>query len=135
MNNCYKLNDENLKKIILEKIFHRDGTEAPELINVILQNNITKDVLYGASMSKETLKETMEIGYVVLYSRSRKCRWFKGETSGNKLKVVSIYLNCDNDQLRIMVEPEGEGVCHEKDEHGKYRPTCFFKPVLTLKAE
>ena len=113
-----------------EKSKHRDGTKAPALINGILQNKKTKQVLYGASMSSKTLDETMETGFVVLYSRSRKCRWFKGETSGNTLKVIDIYLNCDNDQLLIMVEPQGEGVCHEKDSEGKYKPTCFSKFLL-----
>lgn len=127
------LSKEMLGSVKFEVSLHRDGTKAFDLINVILQNQNNGQVLFEASMSRDTLDETLEIGFVVLYSRSRKCRWFKGETSGNKLKVTSIYLNCDNDQLLIMVVPQGKGVCHEKDEHGEYKPTCFSK--LLLKAE
>lgn len=129
-----KLYAEKLLECVkFEKALYRDGSLAPELVNVILQNQGDGKVLFGASMSKDTLNETLETGFAVLYSRSRKCRWLKGETSGNKLKVVSIYLNCDNDQLLIMVVPQGEGVCHETDEKGKYKPTCFSKLLLEAK--
>jgi phosphoribosyl-ATP pyrophosphohydrolase/phosphoribosyl-AMP cyclohydrolase len=63
------------KNYQIEKVkFERDDF----LVDVILQNNATKEVLFGASMSEETLRETIEKGLVVLYSKSRKTRWFKG---------------------------------------------------------
>lgn len=121
------LNTELKAAIKFSPSLHRDGSTAPSLLDVILQNNGSGKVLFGASMSMDTLNETLETGFIVLYSRSRKCRWLKGETSGNKLKVISIFLNCDCDQLLIMVEPQGKGVCHETDENGVYKPTCFSK--------
>ena len=131
MNVNWKVLDrEMLARVKFSSDLHRDGTNAPNLIGVILQNYLTKDVLYGASMSQETLTETIEKGLVVLYSKSRKCRWFKGETSGDRLRVIKIFLNCDNNQLLIQVIPLGQGVCHEKDGNGKNKSTCFSKLLL-----
>jgi phosphoribosyl-AMP cyclohydrolase len=108
------IDSEILKKINFGRAIHRDGTEAPKLIDVILQNHLNSQVLYGASMNQQNFEETLKTGFVVLYSKSRKTRWLKGETSGDKLKVVKIFLNCNNDQLLIQVIPIGVGVCHEK---------------------
>lgn len=117
------------KKVVAKVRFERDGF----LVDVILQNYITKRVLFGASMREEDLLETIEKGVVVLWSKSRRIRWMKGESSGNFLKVVRIMLNCENNQLLIQVIPSGEGVCHEKDRKGRYRKTCFFRVLLREK--
>lgn len=113
---------------LLKKVrFEREGG----LVDVILQNYITKEVLFGASMSKETLEETIEKGVVVLFSRSRRKRWLKGETSGNFLKVVNILLNCEKNQLLIQVVPVGRGVCHKINNDGIAKPSCFFRLLAT----
>jgi len=40
--------------------------------------------------------------------------WMKGETSGNRLRVVSASTDCDQDTLLFRVVVEGDGlVCHE----------------------
>jgi phosphoribosyl-AMP cyclohydrolase len=114
------------KEILAKVQFKRDGF----LVDIILQNYITKDVLFGASMSREILEETIKRGVVVLFSKSRKVRWVKGETSGNFLRIMRIMLNCDCNQLLIQVIPLGEGVCHEVDEKGKARPSCFSKLLV-----
>jgi phosphoribosyl-ATP pyrophosphohydrolase/phosphoribosyl-AMP cyclohydrolase len=88
MQDRWKVFNEGMIKSIR---FERDGF----LVDVILQNCITRDVLFGASMTKETLSETIEKGVVVLYSKNRKVRWLKGETSGDYLKIVSMTLNCE----------------------------------------
>jgi phosphoribosyl-ATP pyrophosphohydrolase/phosphoribosyl-AMP cyclohydrolase len=121
-----------LRKIKFSPDLHRDGTRAPNLIGIILQNYQTKEVLYGASMSREALEETIQKELVVLYSKSRKCRWLKGETSGDMLAVKKIALNCNNDQLLVQVIPLGQGICHEKDESGQAKETCFSKTLLEL---
>lgn len=81
------------------------------LIPVIIQDYRTKNVLMLGFMNKEAYDKTVETNRVTFYSRSRKCLWTKGETSGNFLNVVSIKNDCDNDTLLIKVIPEGP-VCH-----------------------
>lgn len=116
--------------IVFSPAVHRDGSEAPRLVDVILQNVHTQHVLFGASMDAAALSETLETGFVVLYSKSRKERWIKGETSGDKLRVVGIFLSCEKNQLLIQVIPIGSGVCHMKDEKGVGYATCFFSKIM-----
>ena len=48
---------------------------------------------------------------VTFYSRSRNCLWTKGETSGNRLKLRNIELDCDGDTLLVQAIPIGP-TCH-----------------------
>jgi phosphoribosyl-ATP pyrophosphohydrolase/phosphoribosyl-AMP cyclohydrolase len=58
--------------------------------------------------------KSLESGFVTFWSRTRQKLWMKGETSGNRLRIVSIATDCDNDTLLFRVEVEGDGlVCHE----------------------
>ncbi|MCL4136001.1 UNVERIFIED_CONTAM: hypothetical protein GTU68_031923 [Idotea baltica] len=68
--------------------------------------------------NKEAVTKTIESGFVTFYSRSKKRLWQKGESSGNKLKLISIAEDCDNDTLLIKAIPSGV-VCH------KGTMTCF----------
>ena len=61
---------------------------------------------------------------MTFWSRTRDKIWMKGETSGNRLRVVSAATDCDNDALLFRVEVEGDGlVCHEGT------VSCFTKPI------
>lgn len=123
MKNRWKVFNEGL----LEKInFGRDGF----LIDVVLQNYADKKVLFGASMNKEALEETIRRKTVVLWSKSQGKLWVKGETSGDYLRVISIMLNCEKNQLLIQVFPLGKGVCHTRDRKGKPRKSCFYRLLL-----
>ena len=124
--------NELLQKIKFSPAVHRDGSRAPDLVDVILQHDITGGVLFGASMDQETFRETLTCKNVVLYSKSRKCRWYKGKTSGDILQVKRIFLNCERDHFLIYVIPLGQGVCHEKDEKGVTKPTCFSTILCEL---
>lgn len=81
------------------------------LIPAIVTDYYTKEVLTLAYMNEESLKISIEEGYTCFYSRSRKCLWRKGETSGNTQKIVSIISDCDNDALRVEVIKNGPA-CH-----------------------
>lgn len=124
------MNKQLLKNLKFEISYHRDGTRAPNLINVVLQNFETGQVLFNASMSEESLNQTLELREVVLYSRSRKCLWRKGATSGDILLVKEIQVNCENNSLLVKVTPKTERVCHKKDEKGKARKSCYFRKML-----
>ena len=92
------------------------------LIPAIVVDAKTKQVLTLAYMNKESLQISMEKGLTCFYSRSRQCLWLKGETSGNYQHIVSITADCDNDALKVMVEPDGPA-CHLGT------TSCFQNPV------
>lgn len=98
------------------------------LIPAIVQDYYTKQVLTVAYMNKEALEITMQEGYTCFWSRSRQELWRKGETSGNRQKVVSITSDCDNDALVIEVKKDGPA-CHTGAE------SCFFNEVFTAEDE
>lgn len=81
------------------------------LVPTIIQDDRTLRVLMLGFMNEEALQKTLSTNKVTFYSRSRKCLWTKGETSGNYLNVVSIKCDCDNDTLLIRAIPDGP-VCH-----------------------
>ena len=90
------------------------------LVAAIAQDADTNEVLMIAFMNRETLVETLETGKMVYYSRSRKKRWRKGETSGHFQTVKSVYIDCDGDALLFKIKQEGPA-CHEG------YLSCFFR--------
>jgi phosphoribosyl-AMP cyclohydrolase len=90
------------------------------LVSAIAQDAATGEVLMLAYMNKETLEETLSTGAMVYWSRSRKKRWKKGETSGHFQTVKEAYIDCDGDALLFKIEQTG-AACHEN-----YR-SCFFR--------
>lgn len=81
------------------------------LIPAIIQDADTDKVLMLGYMNAEAYKKTIDTQLVTFYSRSRKCLWTKGETSGNYLHLVDIREDCDHDTLLVRVHPDGP-VCH-----------------------
>jgi phosphoribosyl-ATP pyrophosphohydrolase/phosphoribosyl-AMP cyclohydrolase len=83
------------------------------LIPAVVQNASDGEVLMVGFMNQEALDRTLAGGYVTFFSRTRQKLWTKGETSGNRLRVVSAATDCDRDTLLVRVEVEGAGlVCH-----------------------
>ena len=100
-----------------------DFEKTDGLIPAIVQDATKRDVLMVAYMNRSALEKTLATGYVTFYSRSRQKLWTKGETSGNRLKLVRLSKDCDADALLAEVEMEGDQVaCHE----GKR--SCFSRP-------
>jgi phosphoribosyl-AMP cyclohydrolase / phosphoribosyl-ATP pyrophosphohydrolase len=87
--------------------FAKGGGLAP----VIVQDVDTLQVLMLAYMDEAALAETLESGEATFFSRSRGERWRKGETSGNRLEVVALTPDCDNDSILLSVRPRGPA-CH-----------------------
>jgi phosphoribosyl-ATP pyrophosphohydrolase/phosphoribosyl-AMP cyclohydrolase len=81
------------------------------LIPVIAQDSSSGEVLMLGYGSQETLNESLKIGKLVFFSRSRNMRWLKGETSGNFLEIVSMDVDCDSDAVLAKVIPHGP-TCH-----------------------
>lgn len=108
----------NIRKLNFQKM---DG-----LIPAIIQDVKTKNVLMLGYMNEEALKRTIRNKKITFWSREKKRLWEKGEKSGNKLNLVSIRTDCDNDALLILVKPRGPA-CHT----GKY--SCFGnKKIIDL---
>ena len=83
------------------------------LAPAIVQEDSTGEVLMVGFMNAEAYARTVESGYVTFYSRTRQKLWMKGETSGNRLRVISALTDCDRDTVLLRVFVEGEGlVCH-----------------------
>ncbi len=103
------------------------------LVPVIVQDSNTMKVLMLGFMNEEAYNKTVATKKVTFYSRSRKCLWTKGESSGNFLNVVSIKNDCDNDTLLIEAMPEGP-VCHTGTdtcwgEENKANPLMFLSSL------
>src|SRR5438046_9412740 len=90
------------------------------LVPAIVQDSGNGEILMLGFMNQEAWEKTQEIGYVTFYSRTRNKLWTKGETSGNRLKVVSVATDCDRDSLLIRVHVEGEGMVYHE-----IKRSCF----------
>lgn len=97
------------------------------LFPAIVQDFYTGEVLMLAYMNEESFEITQKEGYTCFYSRSRNELWRKGETSGNRQKIMSMAFDCDTDTLLIKVIPAGPA-CHTGAN------SCFFKEVSSEKA-
>ncbi|MBG6018337.1 bifunctional phosphoribosyl-AMP cyclohydrolase/phosphoribosyl-ATP diphosphatase HisIE [Proteus mirabilis] len=100
------------------KLTQLDWQKVDNLMPAIIQNAISGDVLMLGYMDKAALEMTLNSGKVTFYSRTKQRLWTKGETSGNFLKLVDIYPDCDNDTLLILAHPIGP-TCHKGSE------SCF----------
>jgi phosphoribosyl-AMP cyclohydrolase len=93
------------------------------LIPAVVQDADTGDVLMLGYMNQEALDKTMSGEDVWFYSRSRQEMWHKGATSGNYLKVLSIWKDCENNSLLVKAHPLGP-TCHTGNK------TCFFRQLI-----
>jgi phosphoribosyl-ATP pyrophosphohydrolase/phosphoribosyl-AMP cyclohydrolase len=92
------------------------------LIPAIVQDEDTGDVLMLGYMNEESLRRTLASGEVWFFSRSRQELWHKGATSGNKLKLVSISKDCEDNSLLVKAHPVGP-TCHTG------RKSCFYRDL------
>ncbi len=94
------------------------------LAPAIVQDDETGEVLMLGFLNEEALDLTVRAGYVTFFSRTRGKLWTKGESSGNRLEIVSAVTDCDRDTLLLRVRVRGEGlVCH------KGTRSCFTQPL------
>lgn len=93
------------------------------LVPVIAQQTGSGKVVMFAWMNRESLALSYTGGYAVYWSRSRHKLWRKGEESGNRQKIVSISLDCDEDVLLLEIEQEGGISCHTG------RESCFYRTL------
>jgi phosphoribosyl-AMP cyclohydrolase len=101
-----------------------DFSKLNGLIPAVVQDDGTGEVLMVGFMNAEALKRTLDTGFATFFSRTRNALWTKGETSGNRLKVTDVLVDCDEDTVLLKVTRLGDGnVCHTGER------TCFFRKV------
>jgi phosphoribosyl-ATP pyrophosphohydrolase/phosphoribosyl-AMP cyclohydrolase len=94
------------------------------LVPGIVQDAATGEVLMVGFLNQASYQRTLDTGYVTFWSRTRQKLWSKGETSGNRLRVLEASTDCDQDTLLFRVTVEGDGlVCHEGT------VSCFTRPI------
>ena len=104
-----------------------DFSKLDGLIPAVVQDAESHEVLMVGFMNDQAWTITQQTGYVTFFSRARKTLWTKGETSGNRLAVKRIFVDCDEDTVLITVAREGDGnVCHTGAR------TCFYSEVTRL---
>ncbi len=101
-----------------------DFNKMDGLVPGMVQDARSGDLLMLGYLNETSYRKSLETGFVTFWSRTRQKLWMKGETSGNRLRIVSVATDCDNDALLFKVEVEGDGlVCHEGT------VSCFTKPI------
>jgi phosphoribosyl-AMP cyclohydrolase len=102
-----------------------DFSKLDGLVPAVVQDDTSGEVLMVGFMNQEAWDITRRIGYVTFYSRTRNTLWTKGETSGNRLAVRKLLVDCDDDTVLVKAAREGDGnVCHTGER------TCFFKEEI-----
>ena len=101
-----------------------DFTKLDGLIPAVVQDNETREVLMVGFMNDVALAETRRSGFATFFSRTRGKLWTKGETSGNRLRVEKVLVDCDDDTVLLLVTRLGDGnVCHTGER------TCFNREL------
>jgi phosphoribosyl-AMP cyclohydrolase len=95
------------------------------LVPAIVQDRHSGKVLMLAYMDDAAYQQTLSSGFVTFFSRSRQKLWTKGETSGHRLRVREVRVDCDQDALLIQADLTGPGCCHMG-----YK-SCFFRKLTS----
>ncbi len=101
-----------------------DFSKLDGLIPAVIQDAESAEVLMVGFMNEAALARTEQTGFATFFSRTRNRLWMKGETSGNRLQVVEMLTDCDDDTVLVKVRRLGDGnVCHTGER------TCFFRTL------
>lgn len=101
-----------------------DFSKLDGLVPAVIQDVDSLEVLMVGFMNEEAFARTRATGFATFYSRSRQKLWMKGETSGNRLAVVEMRTDCDDDTVLVKVRRLGDGVvCHTGTR------SCFYTPI------
>jgi phosphoribosyl-AMP cyclohydrolase len=101
-----------------------DFSKLDGLIPAVVQDVDTREVLMVGFMNDVALARTRESGYATFFSRTRNTLWTKGETSGNRLAVERLLVDCDEDTVLLLVRRLGDGnVCHTGER------SCFYRDL------
>ena len=111
-------------QIFLQGEITMDFSKLDGLIPAVIQDAESAEVLMVGFMNEDALEITRRTGFATFFSRTRNRLWTKGETSGNRLEVVAMLTDCDDDTVLVKVKRLGDGnVCHTGER------TCFFRAL------
>ena len=101
-----------------------DFSKLNGLIPAVIQDADSAEVLMVGFMNEQALADTRRTGFATFFSRTRNALWTKGETSGNRLQVVEMLVDCDDDTVLVKVRRLGDGnVCHTGQR------SCFYRTL------
>jgi phosphoribosyl-AMP cyclohydrolase len=110
--------------VSIQRARDMDFTKLNGLIPAVVQDDESGEVLMVGFMNEEALAATRTSGFATFFSRSRNTLWTKGETSGNRLAVRRLLVDCDDDTVLLRVQRLGDGrVCHTGQR------SCFFRDL------
>ena len=101
-----------------------DFSKLDGLIPAVVQDDESNEILMVGFMNQEALDRTTSTGFATFFSRTRNTLWMKGETSGNRLQVIRMLTDCDDDTVLVRVKRLGDGnVCHTGER------SCFYRDL------
>ncbi len=101
-----------------------DFSKLDGLIPAVIQDAESAEILMVGFMNAEAFELTKSTGFATFFSRSRNTLWTKGESSGNRLEVVEMLTDCDDDTVLVKVKRLGDGnVCHTGER------SCFYRTI------
>lgn len=101
-----------------------------DVLPAVAQDAQTGEVLIVGYANQLALDTARAEGLATFWSTSRKELWIKGKTSGDTLKLIEIRVNCEQNSVLYLVEPQGAGACHTKDASGTARSGCYYRRLL-----
>jgi phosphoribosyl-AMP cyclohydrolase len=107
------------------------GERGQQVVPVVLQHAQTGEVLFVGFANEQALRDTLEKNEAVLWSTSRDELWHKGEGSGDRLDLVEVRVNCEQNSLLYRVVPRTGGVCHTLGPDGRARPRCYYRRLAS----
>ena len=105
------------------------GASGQRVVPVVLQHAETGEVFFVGYANREALAETLRRREAVLWSTSRDELWHKGATSGDRLELVEVRVNCEQNSLLYSVVPRTGGVCHTRRRVGPRASRCYYRRV------
>jgi phosphoribosyl-AMP cyclohydrolase len=128
MNNHYELEEGSVLSLDFTKL-SKVVSGSSDVIPVVVQHALTKDVLLIAYVNQSALEATLSTGLATFWSTSRHELWIKGASSGDFLDLKEVRVNCEQNSLLFLVIPRADGACHTKLPSGKSRQTCFYRVI------
>ncbi len=99
------------------------------LLPVVVQESNSGEILMIASVNREALEHSIKSKEAAFWSTSRNELWIKGLTSGNRIHIDEIWVDCDQDAIIYKVTLQAGGICHTKNDNNEHRKSCFYRKI------